>query len=127
MSRAGITVLLTRMTDMSPIISLIVFSCFLLITVIALSLISYRLLARLLQFDRLFEMLVDDIAVNIEFFDKLSRTPVLSDVQEVKTAHHNMMIINSRLKEYVSRMGEASNRDLRPKTREVSKNPPVVV
>jgi hypothetical protein len=88
-----------------------------------------RATKRLLQFDEIFSFLIDDIDINIKYFDKLAASDLLSNSPEVFEAHKNMRIMKQRLLEYVLRIGEArlldeiSNRH-RDK---VKHEPPVVV
>lgn len=95
------------------------------VIVAALGYLLYRVCRKLLQFDSLFQLLAHDINVNLEHFEKISKSAIMSDVSEVKDAHRNMMIMKGRLEEYVVRMGEIANRKLT--RRFVHKNPPVVV
>jgi hypothetical protein len=99
---------------------------FSLILNIFLGIISFRFSRRLLQFDDLFERLVDDVDVNIRYFEKLLTTPLFENNEEVRVANKNMGIISMRLEEFVTRMEELTNRKLRRKP-EVSPNPPVVI
>jgi hypothetical protein len=81
---------------------------------------------RLLQFDNLFEMLTHDMETNIRYYEKLAVTPILSDVTEVKSAHHNMQIMGARMEEYVLQMEELTHRRLRSMDPTPPPNPPVV-
>lgn len=81
--------------------------------IIVLSYIVYRLSKRLLEFDDLFELLTHDIEVNVKYFKKLLSTPLLENAPEIITVHKNMGIIAERLDEFVNRMEETANRELR--------------
>ncbi len=70
----------------------------------------YKLAVRVLALDELFELLEDDIKINIEYFNKLLTTPLFDNSQEVKTANHNMLIINKRLTEFMLRIKEKTNK-----------------
>lgn len=91
---------------------------------VVLSYVLVRFSRRLLQFDDLFSLLARDIDVNTRYFQKLLSTPLFDDSQEVKSANNNMAIISKRLDEFVTRMEEVSNKQLRPE--EEVPNPPVV-
>lgn len=91
---------------------------------IVLGIMLFRASRRLIEFDDLFVMLVDEIDVNVRHFEKISKMPIMSNVPEVMQAHHNMMIMNARLIEYVIRIHEIMNKPL-PK-KEISSHPPVV-
>lgn len=73
--------------------------------------VGYRLITRLLAFDELFELLADDIRVNVDYYNKLLMTPLFDNSQEVKTANHNMAIISKRLTEFSLRIKEKTNKD----------------
>lgn len=70
----------------------------------------YKFAKRALELDELFELLLDDIAINVEYFNKLLMTPLFDNSQEVKTANHNMMIISKRLTEFTLRIQEKTNK-----------------
>lgn len=70
----------------------------------------YKLIRRVLDLDELFELLLDDIEINVEYFNKLLMTPLFDNSQEVKTANHNMMIISKRLTEFALRIKEKTNK-----------------
>jgi hypothetical protein len=81
------------------------------------------LVRRLLTFDDLFEMLVDEIDTNIRFLESFEGKPLVSNAPEVIEVDRGMKIMKMRLEEYVARMRE---RDRRPKRRD-EKNRPWVV
>lgn len=92
---------------------------------ILLAIVIFRLSSRLLAFDDVFQLLVDDIDVNIKFFAKLLSTPLFENSQEVREANKNMGIISMRLDEFVKRMEETTGKNLR-KPPPTPPNPPVV-
>lgn len=79
---------------------------------VVFALLLKRAVLRLLQFDKIFEMFVEDIRVNVDFFEKLAQTPLLSNSPEVAKAHQNMQIIRKRLDEYARRMLEEARKDV---------------
>lgn len=82
----------------------------LLLIILSLTFILVRISRCLFQFDKLFQLFVDDIDTNLRFFEKLMKTPLFSDSEEVRNAHKNMNIIHRRLEEFKLRMISASNR-----------------
>ena len=66
--------------------------------------------SRLLQFDELYEMLLDDMDTNVKHFEELRQKPLLSNAQEVIQAHKNMMLMRERLDEFVIRINEMSGK-----------------
>lgn len=105
------------------------------ILLLAASLLLLRATRRLLQFDEIFSYLVDDIQVNLEYFEKLANTTLVSNAPEVVQVHKNMQIMGQRLGEFVRRMGEVTLLEEAYKRRKqerldrmrVSHNPPSVV
>lgn len=92
--------------------TLIIIICILLsLVVIVQAVLLFRAGRRLLQFDELFEILVDDIDVNIRHLEKTKELPVFENVPElienVHTHMKNMDIISRRLREFSLRIGEA--------------------
>lgn len=77
-----------------------------------------------LRFDELVGYLMDDIETNIAHFEKLRHSMILEGSDEVRTAHHNMIIMGKRLDEFMKSFHEISGRIPKKK---VSSNPPVVV
>lgn len=76
-----------------------------------LSFICLRFSKRLLEFDSLFAMLMDDIDVNVRYFRKLLSTPLLENSPEIRAANKNMGIISQRLDEFAKRIGETRGED----------------
>lgn len=93
---------------------------------LGLAYVIYTLINRLLQFDELFELLSDDVEVNVKFFQKLLSTPLFEASNEIIIANNNMAIISQRLNEFVLRMEELTNRKLKSEPKE-NPNPPKVV
>ena len=79
----------------------------------ALGYLLIRASKRLLQFDEIFEVLVDDVQTNITYLNKLTNTPILQNSPEILDAQKNMHIIRKRLDEIVLRMEETARRELR--------------
>lgn len=99
---------------------------FLFLSLMATAIMGWLLIRatkRLLQFDDLIDMLVHDMETNIKYFDKLTSTPVLSDVQEIQDANRNMNIMSRRLDEYLSQFEDLT---LRPIRKETVPRPPKV-
>jgi hypothetical protein len=71
---------------------------------------------KLIQFDDLVNYLVDDMETNIDYFDKLSSTPTLSNAPEIQAANKNMTIMSARLDEYLNRFEELTGSQIRKKT-----------
>jgi hypothetical protein len=92
--------------------------------VLILSYVLYRFALRLLQYDDLWQLLVDEIDTNVRYFEKLKDMPLISDTNEVTDAHRNMQIMRQRLEEYSLRMEEHARRPLRKPRRP---GPPPVV
>jgi len=84
-----------------------------------------RFARRLLQFDDLFGLLVNDMDVNAQYLEKLSNTPLLENSPEIVKAHNNMKIMGQRLEEFMIRVEETTGHKMRKKV--VSHNPPVVI
>lgn len=102
---------------------LLIFLLLSLVTNCALGWLLIRATKRLLQFDDLIDLLVHDMETNIKYFDKLTSTPVLSDVQEIQDANRNMNIMSRRLDEYLSQFEDLT---LRPIRKETNPRPPKV-
>lgn len=68
----------------------------------------YRYVQRLFNYDELFQYLQEDIDVNIQNFDKLRNTPMLSNAPEIVNAAKLMSTMRDRLHEYVTRIEENS-------------------
>ena len=71
----------------------------------------FRLSKRLLQFDELFDLLADDIEVNVSYFKKLLTTPLLENSPEVVSMQKNIDVIGRRLQEFAIRMSETTNKE----------------
>lgn len=73
-----------------------------------------RAVRKLLQMDELLSLLIDDVAVNTKYFDKLLTTPTFENSPEVQQAHKNMKIISDRMDEFSLRMQELAGKIQRP-------------
>ena len=70
----------------------------------------------LLAFDDLVNYLADDLETNVQYFDKLTNTPVLSNAPEIIDANRNMSIMSKRLDEFLTRFEELTGKKVRVKT-----------
>ena len=76
--------------------------CVFLTALLALSVyITWRFAKRALQFDHLFDVILDDIWQNKEYFDKLLNTPMLANVPEIISLRDNMKVMHDRFCEYI--------------------------
>jgi hypothetical protein len=82
---------------------LLAFETFLLISGI---LVGITYLKRLFAYDELFQYLQDDLDINIQNFDKLKSTPMMSNAPEIIHASKLMSTMRDRLYEYVMRIEE---------------------
>jgi hypothetical protein len=94
-------------------IILIVLSSLLAVLAIALMVFLLRATRRLVQYDDVFQMLVDDIETNLQQFYKMSQSSLLGNDAEIVQAHRNMMIMRDRLDEFLREMEEVSGLRLR--------------
>lgn len=95
---------------------------------VTLGFILFRISKRLLEFDDIFGLLVDDIDLNVAYLNKLNTTPVFQNSQEVVEAIKKMRVIQVRLDEYVKRMEEQTGRKfLRRTDKPPVGNRPVVI
>lgn len=87
----------------------------LLIAVVILSALSgllffvmFLLLRRLDQWETMWEMLQDDLEINVDFFDHVTAQPVFQNNEAVKALSHNVTLIRDRLEIYAeaARAGE---------------------
>ena len=83
----------------------------------ALGFVLKRFTTRLLQYDELYQYLIDDVEVNLSQFDKIRKSSLMSDDDEVRSAHKNMMVMAARMDEYATRMEEIAGKPLRKVTR----------
>jgi len=90
---------------------------------VAEAFVIVRLSKRLLDFDELIDLLLRDVEVNTDYFDKLLKTPLFENSEEVKIMHRNMSIISKRFDEFNLRMQEVTRREQK---QEEKPNPPVV-
>lgn len=107
-------------------IILIIFLLLSFVVNICLGYFLYRAVKRLLEFDDLYELLVHDLDTNVEYFNKLTSSPLLMNSPEIIEAQHNMSIIRNRLNEYILRMEEISRHQLR-KPKSTPPNQPAVL
>jgi len=97
-------------------VTLVVIICiFLSLVIVALTFLLVRASRRLIQFDELFEMLMDDIDVNVRHLEKTKDLPAFENVPELIDNIHmhikNMDIISRRLREFSLRIGEIRELD----------------
>jgi len=81
-----------------------------------------HMVMRLAQYDELYQLMIDDIETNLKQFERMKSMSVLSDDDEIKSAHRNMMLMAARLDEFISQMEDISGQKLR----KVTKPMPVV-
>lgn len=89
-----------------------------------LGFLLYRGARRLLQYDRVFQFISGDIQTNLLQFYRMSKSPMMSNEPEVQKAHHNMMVMGTRLNEILNQMEEVTGLRFRP---EPPPPPPVTV
>ena len=80
------------------------------ITCLSLGLLLYIATKKLILFDDIFDIVVDDIDINFAYLDELIKTPLFENSPEVLTAHKNMEIIHKRLEEIVLRVEEMTGK-----------------
>jgi hypothetical protein len=98
------------------------------VTLLVLSLIAnvvfiyllIRFVKRLMQFDDLYQYLIDDIEINLNQFSRIRSSSLLCDDDEVRSAHKNMVVMSMRLDEFTSRMEEVTGQKLRKTTTPMS-------
>ena len=73
--------------------------------------LAFRFMQRLFAYDELFSMLQEEIDTNIQNFDKLKSTPLLSNAPEIVNASKLMNTMRDRLHEYVLRIEENAIRE----------------
>jgi hypothetical protein len=78
-----------------------------------------HMVIRLAQYDELYQLMIDDIELNIKQFERMRKMSVLSDDDEVRIAHKNMMTMASRLDEFITQMEEISGQKLRKVTQPI--------
>ncbi len=84
---------------------------FLLISIVCnilLSFVAFRYAKRVLEFDELFSLIQGDLDENLENFQKLNKTNLLSDSPEIMHASKLMQKMRENLYEYTMRVQETS-------------------
>jgi hypothetical protein len=76
--------------------------------------VAYRFYRKCVVYDEVFQFLSDDIVANLQQFQRMMTSNVMSEEPEVKAAHKNMLIMGKRFNEILQRMEEATGLDLRP-------------
>lgn len=92
---------------------LIILSIFLLLSLsvnIFGGILFVRYVKRLFQYDELFQMLQDDLDVNIQNFDRLNSTPLLSNAPEIIHASKVMKSMRDNLHQYAMKIEENAHR-----------------
>lgn len=82
---------------------------------IVLSVLLFKAARKMIQFDELFELMVDELHINISFFEKLMQKPLFMASPEIEEAHINMNLMLVRFKEFVSQMSELTGKSLERK------------
>lgn len=77
---------------------------------IVLGLLLFVATKKLILFDDIFDIIVDDVDINFSYLDELIKTPLFENSPEVLTAHKNMEIIHKRLEEIVMRVEEMTGK-----------------
>jgi len=75
---------------------------------------AYRFYRKCVVYDEVFQFISDDIVTNLQQFQKMMTSNVMSEEPEVKIAHKNMLVMGKRLNEILQRMEEATGLALRP-------------
>lgn len=83
---------------------------------LAMVLLLLRASRQLLAFDDMVNYLADDLETNVQYFEKLTTTPVLSNAPEIVDANRNMSIMAKRLDEFLNRFEELTGKKIRVKT-----------
>jgi hypothetical protein len=81
------------------------------------SYVAWRFYRKAVVYDTIITHINDDVIANLLQFDKMAHSVVLSNDNEIKEAHHLMMIMGRRLNEISLQMEEATGIALRPKPR----------
>jgi hypothetical protein len=72
---------------------------------------------RLFQYDELYQLLIDDVETNLVQFERMSKSSIMSDDDEVRSSHKKMMLMAARMDEFANRMEEIGGQPLRKVTR----------
>ena len=72
---------------------------------------------RLLQYDDLYQYLFDDVETNLSQFERIRKSSLLSDDDEVRNAHRNMVTMAMRMDEFANRMEEMTGKKMRKTTK----------
>lgn len=80
---------------------------------IGLGYVLRRYLKRLFEYDDLYQVMIDDVETNLSQFERMRKSSILTDDDEVRSAHKNMMVMASRLDEFANQMEEVAGRKLR--------------
>lgn len=84
---------------------------------IGLAFFLRRYLVRLFQYDDLYQYLIDDLETNLKQFERMRSSTLLSDDDQVRQAHKNMMVMAARLDEFATQMEEIAGQPLRKVTK----------
>ena len=80
------------------------------VTCEAIGILLFVATKKLMLFDDIFDIIVDDVDINFTYLDELIKTPLFENSQEILTAHKNMEIIHKRLEEIVLRVEEMTGK-----------------
>lgn len=72
-----------------------------------------RFIRRLFQYDDLYQILFDDIEINLKQFERIRKSYLMSDDDEIRSAHKNMTTMAMRLDEFAIRMEETTGKKMR--------------
>ncbi len=84
---------------------------------VGLGYILRRYITRLFQYDDLYQILIDDVETNLRQFDRIRGSSLMSDDDQVRNAHRNMMTMAARMDEFATRMEEIEGKPLRKVTK----------
>jgi hypothetical protein len=83
--------------------------------VIVLLYLTISATKKLLRYDELFQLLYTDIEINIKYFNRLLKTPLLCNEPEVIAMQKNIKIMAVRLDEFVNQIEDLTGNELRQK------------
>ena len=68
---------------------------------VALSFFLIRFIKRARQYDEMVTSMMEDVQINVEYFDKILSTPMLSNSPEVKAMKENQATMRDRFVQYI--------------------------
>jgi len=76
-----------------------------------------RYVNRLFQYDDLYQYLISDVETNLVQFERMRKSMLLADDDEVRKAHKAMMTMSVRMDEFANQMEELTGVKLRKVTK----------